>query len=77
MLTLDKKHLHSFNYLLQILCVIVCYFFVVSDQIDWKIDSGELAGTQLELRTENKTFQKSTRILQASHNFVSKRNNIL
>jgi len=39
--------------------------------VDWAIDSGQLAGSELELRTENKNFNKSTRILQASHNFVS------
>nr|CAB3265413.1 Raf1 serine/threonine protein kinase [Phallusia mammillata] len=48
------------------------YKFGTDEQIDWNIDSGVLAGVELELRTENKSFNKSTRILQASHNFVRK-----
>ncbi|CAK8690509.1 unnamed protein product [Clavelina lepadiformis] len=48
------------------------YKFGTDEQVDWNIDSGELAGVELELRTENKTFNKSTRILQANHNFVRK-----
>ena len=34
------------------------------------MDAGELAGKELELRTESTAYKESTRILQAKHNFV-------
>ena len=42
-----------------------------SEPVEWDVDAGGLAGVELELRTESKAFTKSTRILQAKHNFVS------
>nr|XP_018671189.1 serine/threonine protein kinase isoform X2 [Ciona intestinalis] len=48
------------------------YRFGTDDHVDWNSDSGILAGVQLELRTEDKSFTKSTRILKANHNFARK-----
>lgn len=45
--------------------------FCYSQPVDWDTDSVLLAGMELELRTDNKLFKESTRILQAEHNFVS------
>ncbi|XP_039251469.1 serine/threonine-protein kinase B-raf-like isoform X2 [Styela clava] len=46
--------------------------FGTNQPVDWEVDSGRLAGMELELRTDNKSFKEKTRILQAEHNFTRK-----
>lgn len=48
------------------------YKFGTNQPVDWETDTGLLAGMELELRTDNKSFKEMTRILQAEHNFTRK-----